>query len=248
MSVIAIIPARMASSRLPGKPLKKIHGLSMIEHIRRRVSLCTSIDKVIVATCDNIIYDEVMNNGGNVVMTSEKHDNCIDRVAEASSKFNAEIILNVQGDMPLVDPNSLVLMIKPLLKNKKIYFTDMIKPINDNDKDNPNIVKVVTDLTGNAIYYSREAIPYEKKITKKFQKYFMQVGITAFRKKYLLFFSKLNKTPLEKQESIDMLRLLENNYKIKTIISSSEAIGVDTYDDLEKAKKLMLNNKYYLKY
>ena len=164
MSIIAIIPARMASSRFPGKPLKPILGLSMIEHVRRRVSLCKVLDEVFVATCDKIIFDEVQSHGGDVVMTSDCHDSCIDRVAEAASGLKANIIINVQGDMPLVDPGSLEALVKPLLKGKNIHYTDMIAPILEkSDIHNPNIVKVVSNLSGDAIYYSREVIPSIKK-------------------------------------------------------------------------------------
>ena len=143
---IAIIPARMDSSRFPGKPLKPILGLSMIEHVRRRTSLCKVIDEVIVATCDKIIFDEVKSHGGDVIMTSDCHDSCIDRIAEAASGLDANIIINVQGDMPLVDPDSIEAMIKPLLEDNNIHYTDMITPIlNKADIYNSNIVKVINN-------------------------------------------------------------------------------------------------------
>ena len=160
MSIIAIIPARMNSSRFPGKPLKPILGLSMIEHVRRRVSLCKVLDEVFVATCDKIIFDEVQSHGGEVVMTSDCHDSCIDRVAEAATGLKANIIINVQGDMPLVNPDSLEKLVKPLLIDKNIHYTDMMAPITDKEEiHNANVVKVVANLSGNALYYSREAIP-----------------------------------------------------------------------------------------
>ena len=249
MSIIAIIPARMASSRFPGKPLKPILGLSMIEHTRRRVSLCKLLDQVIVATCDKIIFDEVKSHDGEVVMTSVSHDSCIDRVAEAASVLKANIIINVQGDMPLVDPDSIEAMIKPFLDDYNIHYTDMITPILDEaDIHNSNVVKVVNNLSGNAMYYSREAIPSIKKDLNREHVYFMQVGITAFRKKSLKCFSSLERTPLEITESIDMLRLLEHNYNIRTVITTSPALGVDTPEDLKRASNLMIKNPILPKY
>ena len=249
MSIIAIIPARMNSSRFPGKPLKPILGLSMIEHVRRRTSICKLVDKVIVATCDKIIFDEVQSHGGEVVMTSDCHDSCIDRVAEAVSGLKANIIINVQGDMPLVDPGSLEALVKPMLLDKNIHYTDMIAPILEKqDVLNPNIVKVVANLSGDAIYYSREAIPSLKKNMNQEQTYFMQLGINAFRKKSLKYFSELERTPLEIIESVDMLRLLEHNYDIRIVIAESPALGVDTQEDLDRVNDIMIKDTIFPKY
>ncbi len=163
-SIIAIIPARMASSRFPGKPLERICGLSMIEHVRRRVSLCDFLDEVIVATCDLEIAQEVKRYGGKAIMTSDRHESCVDRVAEAAQNVDAEIVINVQGDMPLVQPKVLGQLIAPLLKDDKLMFTDMMGPItNEKEMYSPNVVKVVFDRSGNALYYSREPIPSSKK-------------------------------------------------------------------------------------
>jgi len=249
MAMIAIIPARMASSRFPGKPLKPILGLSMIEHVRRRVSLCKVLDKVIVATCDKIIFDEVQSHGGEVVMTSDCHESCIDRIEEAAMEIQTDIIINVQGDMPLVDPGSLEALVKPLLQDKNINYTDMIAPILEKqDVLNPNIVKVVANLSGDAIYYSREAIPSIKKTLNPEWKYFMQLGINAFRKRSLKYFTSLERTPLEIIESIDMLRLLEHNYDIRTVIAASTALGVDTQEDLIRVSDLMIKDTIFPKY
>ena len=129
MAVIAIVPARMASSRLPGKPLKHILGLPMIEHVRQRVRLSKNIDRVIIATCDKEILKVVQNYGGEVIMTSDKHNSCIDRVAEAAGKLDANIVVNVQGDMPLVDPSSLDTLVETMLKDTSIHFADMVAPV-----------------------------------------------------------------------------------------------------------------------
>jgi 3-deoxy-manno-octulosonate cytidylyltransferase (CMP-KDO synthetase) len=239
----------MASSRFPGKPLKPILGLSMIEHVRRRVSLCNVLDEVIVATCDKIIFDEVQSHGGKVVMTSDCHESCIDRIEEAAMEIQTDIIINVQGDMPLIDPGSLEALVKPLLQDKNIHYTDMITPISEkSDILNHNTVKVVANLSGDALYYSREAIPSIKKDLNQEQAYFMQVGITAFRKRSLRCFSSLERTPLEITESIDMLRLLEHDYDIRTIITTSPALGVDTPEDLLLVNDLMDKDTLFPKY
>jgi len=249
MSIVAIIPARMASSRFPGKPLATILGLSMIEHVRRRVSLSKVLSKVIVATCDKIIFDEVQSHGGEVVMTSDCHDSCVDRVAEVASGLKANIIINVQGDMPLVDPGSLEELVKPLLKDKNIHYADMMAPITESSEiHNENVVKVVTSVSGNAVYYSREAIPSNRMGLNTVDKYYKQLGINAFRKKLLIKFSKLKRTPLEIIESVDMLRLLENNLNVRMVIANGPLVGVDTKEDLEKACRLMSKDSIFSRY
>jgi 3-deoxy-manno-octulosonate cytidylyltransferase (CMP-KDO synthetase) len=182
-------------------------------------------------------------------LTSDSHDNCIDRVAEAASGFKANIIINVQGDMPLVDPDSIEAMIKPLLEDDNIHYTDMITPIlHKADINNSNVVKVINNLSGNAMYYSREAIPSIKKDSNREHAYFMQVGITAFRKRSLKCFSSLERSPLEITESIDMLRLLEHDYEIRTVITTSTALGVDTQEDLLRVSDLMIKDPIFPKY
>jgi 3-deoxy-manno-octulosonate cytidylyltransferase (CMP-KDO synthetase) len=249
MTIVAIIPARMASSRFPGKPLKSILGLSMIEHVRRRVNLCETIDDVIVATCDQEIIEEVEKHGGKALMTSNSHESCVDRVEEAASKLEADIIINVQGDMPLVVPNSLVALIQPLLQDKNINYTDMIAPINDETEiNNVNVVKVVSSLSGNAMYYSREAIPSYRKAGNLPTYYFKQLGVNAFNRDSLAHFTNLARTPFEIIESIDMNRLLENDLNIKLIQTDVESIGVDTPEDLLAVNNLMVKDTLFPKY
>lgn len=241
MSIVAIIPARMASNRFPGKPLKPILGLSMIEHVRRRVTLCSFLDDVIVATCDREIVEEVERFGGKVVMTSDRHEGCIDRVAEAAQGLEAEIIINVQGDMPLVYPETLESLVTPLLQEANLLCTDMMGHIeNDREFSNPNVVKVVVDISENALYYCREPIPSLKKAspTSSIPKY-KQFGINAFHREFLITFAGLPRTPLERIESVDMLRALEHGFKVRMVSSLYPVVGVDTLEDLEQAKKLM---------
>ena len=249
MSVTAIIPARMASSRFPGKPLKTILGMSMIEHVHRRVSMCAIFDDVIVATCDQEIVDEVESFGGKAVMTSDQHESCVDRVAEAAKGLAAEFIVNVQGDMPLIHPEALKRLVMPLLE-EKIMFTDMMGAIDDGSEiGNINVVKVVFDLQGNALYYSRRPLPSSKDVGNEVNiKKYKQFGINAFHRDGLDIFTKLSRTPLEVCESVDMLRLLENGYKVRMVDSSYPAVGVDTSQDLIQVEKLMQDDPISAEY
>ena len=250
MSVIAVIPARMASSRFPGKPLVDILGLPMVEHVRRRVLLCPALDHVIVATCDQVIMDAVEHFGGKAVMTSDRHEGCVDRVAEVVQNIECDIVINVQGDMPLVHPQSLEQLIEPLLKEKGVLFTDMMGPITDEEELNSsNTVKVVFDKTFNALYYSREPIPSTRKISKSGKvTLYKQFGINAFRRESLLSFASTPRTALENIESIDMLRLLENGEPIRMVLSEHPAIGVDTQQDADKVRHLMEEDSFFARY
>lgn len=249
-SIVAIIPARMASSRFPGKPLKPILGLSMIEHVRRRVSLCDFLEDVFVATCDREIAGEVERFGGKVVMTSDRHESCVDRVAEAAKNIDAEIIINVQGDMPLVQPAALKQLITPLLENDTLMFTDMMRIIEDSSEiNNSNVVKVVFDTLQNALYYSREPIPSPKKVSiRSSVTSYKQLGINAFRKESLMAFTGLPRTSLEKIESVDMLRLLENRLTVRMVAASFPSTGVDTIEDLKRAEDFMRKDSLCLSY
>lgn len=250
MSIAAIIPARMASRRFYGKPLKLILGLPMVEHVRRRVCLCDFLEDVIVATCDEEIFDEVTRFGGKALMTSAKHESCVDRVAEAAQTSKAEIIVNVQGDMPFVWPESLKALVEPFDLDRSVRCTDMIGPIHErSEADNPNVVKTVVDRQGNALYYSRAPIPSSKAaasacpISRN-----KQFGINAFRKDFLLAFTRMPRTALEETESVDMLRLVENGYPVRLVSSSLPVIGVDTLRDLENANEMMRKDPLWPRY
>jgi len=247
MKIAAIIPARMASSRLPGKPLAKIAGLSMIEHVRRRVLLCNAVEEVVVATCDEEIRREVEGFGGRVIMTSDKHERCTDRVAEAARTISADIILNVQGDVPMIDPGALDTLIAPFNDNN-VLCVDLIAPISSKEEfESPNVVKIVVDNKGNSLYYSREPIPSSKKASGDHEK-FKQLGIIGFRKGFLLQFSDLSPTPLEQTESVDMLRAVEHGFKIKTAITLSDIRGVDTAEDMKRAEARLGSDPLLKKY
>jgi len=248
--ILAVIPARMASSRFPGKPLETILGLPMIEHVRRRTLLCRAIDEVVVATCDKDIYDCVTNYHGSVIMTSEKHEGCIDRVAEAAEHFEGDVIINVQGDMPLVHPNSLEMLVRPFAQEQEVWVTDMMGSLeSDLETCNPNVVKVVVDLAVNALYYSREPIPSLKKgLLGKGMSMLKQFGINAFRREALIRFSNWERTPLEIIESVDMLRILEMGHNIRMVNSPYPAVGVDTPEDLREAEARMRKDLLFSQY
>nr|OCA00201.1 3-deoxy-manno-octulosonate cytidylyltransferase [Leptospira interrogans serovar Copenhageni/Icterohaemorrhagiae] len=167
MKTIAVLPARMASSRFPDKPLVKISGLEMIEHVRRRVEMSSSVDEVVVATCDEIIKQRVESFGGKAVMTSDVHRGCIDRVAEAALYVEGDIVIVVQGDEPLILPAMLDDLVKPMLNDSSIYCTNLVTKIVDEEEfQSPNAPKVVVDKNWDLLYASREPIPSKKKISE----------------------------------------------------------------------------------
>lgn len=249
MKTIAIIPARMDSTRFPGKPLADILGLPMIEHVRRRVALCKLFSKVIVATCDNEILEAVVKFGGEAVMTADTHERCTDRVAEAALSYEAEVIVNVQGDEPLVDPEMFSSLLAPLMKDPDLQCTNLMVEINTEEEfNNPNVVKAVCDRQGKALYFSREPIPSALKAGAiKFKK-FKQLGIYAFRRDFLQLFTGLLPTPLEEIESVDMLRAVEHGYEVRMVESKYRVIGVDTPDDLLRVIPLMEKDKLFSEY
>ena len=163
MKIVAIIPARMAATRFPGKPLTPILGLPMIEHVRRRVSMCDALDEVIVATCDETIKNVVEASDGKVVLTSDRHERCTDRISEAAAKVNADIVINVQGDEPLVMPEMMDEVTRPLLEDSDLLSVNLVTRIVDPEEFNdPNVCKVVTNRIGDLLYISREPIPSSK--------------------------------------------------------------------------------------
>lgn len=191
MKIIAIIPARMDSTRFPGKPLADIHGLPMIEHVRRKVALSNSVSEVIVATCDREIFDVVKAHGGKAVMTSSSHQRCTDRIVEASLSLDADIVINVQGDEPMVRPEMLESVIAPLINDPGLICANLISEISSDEEFNSsNVVKTVFDTDNNVVYFSREPIPSVRKASGLPYKKYKQSGIIAFRKDFLLSFFK----------------------------------------------------------
>src|SRR5438093_2435756 len=219
MRVAAVIPARMASTRFPGKPLADILGLPMIEHVRRRVELSGLFSTVAVATCDDQIMESVQSHGGKAVLTSSAHERCTDRVAEASALLDADIVVNVQGDEPLVRPEMFELLVKPLLSNSDLLCTNLMSEIVREDELNDrNVVKTVFDKSLNALYFSRSPIPSVQQRPSQRVLSYKQLGIIAFRKGFLLRFAALPPTPLEIAESVDMLRAVEHGFTVRMVL------------------------------
>lgn len=248
MKVVAIIPARMQSSRLPGKPLIKINNMTMIEHCFHLTNKSRAIDKTIVATCDKKINSFLKTANIPFVNTSIKHERATTRTAEALEKIERklniqfDIVIMVQGDHPYLSTNIFKRILKEF-EDKKVQIVNVASKIyKDEDIKDKNNVKVITDIFNDAIYFSREPIPSKWNIKEKYE-YLMQTGVIAFRKNELSKFNKSLPMKLEKIESIDMNRLIENSKKIRILKTKQFIIGVDTYSDVVKARKLMKINK-----
>lgn len=233
MKFLGVIPARYSSTRFPGKPLELINGKSMIEWVYKR-TIKSDLDKVIVATDDERIYNEVISFGGEAILTSKEHETGTDRIAEVSTKYpEYEVIINIQGDEPLIEKNMINSLINPFIEDADLKMATLkFKLDNIEDINNPNIVKVITDNNNYAIYFSRSPIPYPRHMDMG--NYYKHIGIYAYEREFLLGYSKLKQTPLEISESLEQLRVLENGYKIKVIETKNKIIGVDTKEDLEK--------------
>jgi len=252
--IVGIIPARMASSRLPDKPMLKIDGIPMIGHVYLRSRMCNSLKGLYVATCDREIADYITSIGGEAIMTSTSHKRASDRTAEAllkierKTKKRADVVVMIQGDEPMVFPGMIRESVKALLKDKKIQVANLMAPLKlRQEHENPNIVKVVSDKDGFALYFSREPIPSRKKATGAIRVY-KQVPIIPFRRDFLIRFNALAPTPLEIAESVDMLRVQEHGYKVKMVSTRFKTYGVDTIDDLRKVRRLMRTDPLIGKY
>ena len=250
MKIAAVIPARMGSSRFPGKPLSEICGLSMIEHVYRRVSMAEEMQSVYVATCDEEIKDVVEGFGGHAIMTSAAHQRASDRTAEAAEKLDVEIVVMVQGDEPLVTPEMVNCSVKPFMVDEGIQCTNLTGKINSLDEfHDPNTIKVVMDRQGFAMYFSRQPIPNngEKKHPASLPAY-KQICIIPFRKEALEKFIQLKPTALEISESIDMLRFVEHGVRVRMVETDSDTHAVDTPSDLQIVHKMMENDPLFARY
>jgi 3-deoxy-manno-octulosonate cytidylyltransferase (CMP-KDO synthetase) len=254
MNIISIIPARMGSSRFPGKPMKDILGMPMIGHVYKRVKMSKTLSEVYVATCDMEIYDYIESIGGKAVMTSDCHERCSDRCAEAMLKIENEtgikcdIMVMVQGDEPLTFPEMIDEAVQPMIENKSVLITNLVSDIDTIEAfENPNEVKVVMDKNNNALYFSREPIPSRKKgvLDVPMKK---QVCVIPFTRDFLLQYNEMEPTTLEIIESVDMMRILENGGKVKMIDTKYITKAVDTDDDIKVVKSMMETDILYLTY
>ncbi len=251
---VGIIPARMESSRLPGKPLAKINGVPMVGHVYFRSKMSVLLDDVYVATCNKEIQDYILSVGGKVIMTSDKHKRASDRVAEALIKIEKkidekiDIIVLIQGDEPMIYPEMIDEAVQPLLEDVNIVVSNLMAPIKTSEEHkDPNEVKVVVDKQNFALYFSREPIPSDKKGANKDCMY-KQVCIIPFTREFLIKFNELEPTPLEVIESVDMLRIIEYGYKVRMVPTKYDTYSVDTIDDLKRVETLMKNDELVKKY
>ena len=251
--VVAIIPARYASTRLPGKPILDIGGKPMIVRVAERARLVAAINRVIIATDDQRIFDAVAATGEDVMMTSPDHPTGTDRLAEVAAKLDAEIIVNVQGDEPLIEPATIEAALSPLLADSSIVMSTTSEPIESAaDLLNPNVVKVVSDPSGFALYFSRNPIPFPRATVQQhgsieaataadpglLSRYAKHTGMYVYRREFLLTYANLPSTPLEQSELLEQLRALEHGYKIKVVKVAHRSIGVDTPEDLERVRQI----------
>lgn len=248
MKIIGIIPARMGSSRFPGKPMVPICGMPMIGHVFCRSRLSKMLDDVYVATCDKVILDYIVSIGGKAVMTSDSHERCTDRTAEAMLKIEEslekkiDIVVMIQGDEPMLRPEMIDEAVQPILDDEAVLVTNLVGDLKDEKEHNdPNEVKVVMALNKNAMYFSREPIPSRKKF-KGVLAMHKQVCVIPFRRDFLLKFTQMKPTPLEIVESVDMLRILEHGYNVRMAPTQYKVYSVDTEEDRLLVEKLIGND------
>lgn len=235
--ITAIVPARMASSRYPGKPLVPILGVPMVEHVRRR-ALLAGVDHVVVATCDAAILRAVHAAGGAAVMTRDDHLRCTDRVEEAMHALPGAIVAIVQGDEPLLIPQAIRDVVQPLLDDPALDATNLLSPLDGPaDRDNPDIVKAACNLAGDLMFLTRSPVPtFRDDLAVPV---FRQTGIMAFTTPFLHRFSALPPTPLERAESVDMLRLLEHGIRIRGVVAGYPTQGVDRPADVALVERAL---------
>ncbi|MBF0427580.1 MAG: 3-deoxy-manno-octulosonate cytidylyltransferase [Magnetococcales bacterium] len=247
MKILALIPARMGSSRFPGKPMATLLGVPMIEHVYRRVALSRSLTATAVATCDVEIADHIRALGGRAIMTGNHHERASDRCAEALAVVEQEdgvrydLVVMVQGDEPMVHPEMIDEAVAPMLQDDTILVTNLLGPIGGEEEfEDPNCIKVVCDRYGDAIYFSREPIPTRSKGVN--QPMGKQICIIPFRRDFLLEYTRMPPTPLEIAESVDMMRILEYGKKVRMVPTRHNSQAVDTEADRCRVEKLLAND------
>jgi 3-deoxy-manno-octulosonate cytidylyltransferase (CMP-KDO synthetase) len=247
MAVVAIIPVRYGSTRFPGKPLALIGGKPMIQHVYENTSRTPGLNRVIVATDDRRILETAKSFGAEAMMTSAKHASGTDRLAEVARKIRAEWIVNVQGDLPFIRPQTILRTLSPLRRERSIAMGTARTPIFERDEWlNPNVVKVVTDREGFALYFSRAPIPYVRgdnggpaRAASGAILGYRHVGIYVYRREFLLKFAAMRQTALEQAEKLEQLRALSNGYRIRVADVEEPSVEVDTPEDLRKAEEYL---------
>ena len=238
MKVLCVIPARYASTRLPGKPLADICGKPMICRVYDRAKLAQRVEKTVVATDDERVKRAVEEDGGEAVMTRKDHNSGTDRLAEAVAGYpDMDLVINVQGDEPLIEPKVIDRLAAAFDDDEDLMMATVKARMDDEeDMRNPNNVKVVTDKDGYALYFSRSLMPYPREDTDC--PVYKHIGIYAYRRDFLLKYAKMPQTMLEKTESLEQLRVLENGFRIKVIESDANFVGVDTAEDLSRVNEI----------
>jgi len=254
MKVAAIIPARYASQRFPGKTIAPLAGKPMIQRVWERVRLARGIGEVVVATDDERVAEVVNRCGGHVLMTSKKHQSGTERCAEACELLNAELVINVQGDEPLIHPESLELIIRPLFDDERLAMATLKHPIEKyEDYQSPHVVKVVCDGQDNALYFSRSPIPFYRDRQRLLEQWeregtpptglkpppMKHIGIYAYRAEFLMALARMPRAEIETAESLEQLRALAWGFKINAPTTPHDSIGVDTAEDLAKVEKII---------
>jgi 3-deoxy-manno-octulosonate cytidylyltransferase (CMP-KDO synthetase) len=252
--ITAVIPARYASSRLPGKPLLEIGGIPMVLRVVGRARQVKSIDRVIVATDDQRVFDCVSSAGEEAIMTRNDHRTGTDRLAEVAKQLDSEIIVNVQGDEPLIESVTIESAISPLLADASILMSTTCEPVESaSDVLDPNVVKVIVDREGYAISFSRNPIPFPRaailehgSIDKALKAepellrlYSKHTGLYVYRRQFLLKYAGLAAAPIEQAEALEQMRVLEYGYKIRVVRVTQHTIGVDTTEDLERVRRMV---------
>ena len=249
MNILALIPARMGSSRFPGKPMAKILGKPMIGHVYERVSKSPLLSMTAVATCDQEIYDYIISIGGNAVMTADTYERASDRCAEALLKLEEvnnltyDIAVMVQGDEPMTHPDMIYEAVQPMLNDPSIKVVNLLGTIKDmTEFEDRNCIKVVCDMNSDALYFSREPIPTASKISNISM--FKQVCIIPFTRNFLIEYTDLPPTPLEEAECVDMMRVLEYGMKVRMVPTSYNSYAVDVPEDLLRVEEAMSSSDF----
>ena len=240
MKAVGVIPARWASTRFEGKVLALLNGKPVIQHVWERAKKCRLLDEIIIACDDERILTKAAEFGAKAVLTAVHHSSGTDRIAEAVSHIPCEIIVNIQGDEPLIQASVIDALAEMMIKDSSCVMATVIKEIEHlTELSDPNVVKVVIDRNHDALYFSRAPIPFlrDKKNTEM-ARYYKHLGLYAYRRDFLFAFQRLPKSRLEQLEQLEQLRVLEAGYKIKTIETHEESIGIDTPEDLKKAEAL----------
>jgi 3-deoxy-manno-octulosonate cytidylyltransferase (CMP-KDO synthetase) len=235
---IVVIPARFASSRLPGKPLAEIAGRPMIEHVYRRAARARGVAGVVVATDDARIARAVEGFGGSVVLTRADHASGTDRIAEVAATLSCDLIVNVQGDEPLIEPAAIEEALAPAAADPDVQMSTLGGRLDEGDAGDPNVVKVVVDQLGFALYFSRAQIPYRRDAGGPRLSVYRHIGLYVYRRDFLLRLASLPPTPLERAESLEQLRALEHGYRIRVVDTAHSSVAVDTPEDLERVRRL----------